>query len=82
MSDSSDFLPGFIIGGFIVACIAGILIGDSTTPAEYKAAEKVCEANGGLKKITTYLETQKVVCINGAYFSQDLEKIELEALSE
>lgn len=40
---------------------------------------KVCESNDGLKKIASYLDTQKVFCINGASFDQNFEKIEREA---
>lgn len=79
MSSSSEFVPGFVFGAFITACVAGGMIGDVTTPAEYKAAEKVCESNGGLKEISSYIDTQKVFCINGASFDQSFEKIEREA---
>lgn len=79
MNSSSEFAPGFVIGAFVAACFSGLLMGDITTPAEYAAATKVCESNDGLKKIASYLDTQKVFCINGASFDQNFEKIEREA---
>lgn len=79
MSSSSDFIPGFVIGAFSVACFSGLLIGDVTTPAEYESAVEACVENGGLVKLSTYIETQTVYCKNGARFTQEFDRIEKEA---
>lgn len=84
MSSSSDtnaaFWIGALLGALVTSLVAGVFISDVTTPAEYAAAVKACESNSGLKKIESYLDTQTVVCINGASFSQNFKIIEREAL--
>lgn len=77
--ENAAFWIGALLGGLAATFVAGVLFSDVTTPAEYAAATKVCESNDGLKKIASYLDTQKVFCINGASFDQNFEKIEREA---
>jgi hypothetical protein len=78
-NECASFWMGSLLGGALVALLAGFFISDVTTPAEYASAVKVCESNGGLEKIGSYVESQKVFCINGASFTQNFEKIEMEA---
>lgn len=78
-NEYASFWTGALLGALATSFVAGVLLSDVTTPAEYIAASKVCETNGGLKKIASYLDTQKVFCINGASFDQNFEKIERES---
>ena len=78
-NEYAAFWIGALLGALATSFVAGVLFSDVTTPAEYSAAAEVCESNGGLKKIGSYIDTQKVFCMNGASFDQNFEKIEREA---
>lgn len=63
----TDWIPFAIL--VIVGFVAGLVFGLATLKIdgdEVKLAEHLCEANGGIDKISAFT----IICENGARFSQ------------